>query len=233
MQALQNRGCRAAGLPCDVADATQVKALADLALSRFGRLDVWVNNAGLSAPYGPTLSVAPERFMQVIHTNIVGVYNGSFVAMQHFVGQGQGKLINIFGRGDKGPQPFQNAYASSKYWVSSFTRALAKEYKDSGAEVIGYNPGLVITDLLTEVEAAPGYEKQLQQLPRVVGWWGNPPAVPARKLVWLASAATDGRTGLIVNELTAVKIVAGLARAGVRSLLRQPAPNFPMTIRTA
>ena len=138
-----------------MADATQVKALADLALSRFGRLDGWVNNAGLSAPYGPTLSVPPERFLQVIQTNIVGVYNGSFVAMQHFVGQGQGKLINIFGRGDTGPQPFQNAYASSKYWVSSFTRALAKEYKDSGVEVIGYNPGLVITDLLTDVEARP------------------------------------------------------------------------------
>ena len=109
--------------------------------------------------------VPPERFLQVIQTNIVGVYNGSFVAMQHFVGQGQGKLINIFGHGDTGPQPFQNAYASSKYWVSSFTRALAKRVQGlRRREVIGYNPGLVITDLLTDVEAAPGYEQQLQQL---------------------------------------------------------------------
>lgn len=55
---LQQNGAQAAGLACDVGDLSQVEALAELAIRTFGRIDIWVNNAGISAPYGPT---APAR----------------------------------------------------------------------------------------------------------------------------------------------------------------------------
>ena len=132
---LRAGGVRASGLACDVSDLAQVQALAEHAIMTFGALDVWVNNAGLSAPYGPTIHVFPERFTQVTQTNVLGTYHGSLVAMRHFLEGGGGKLINILGRGERGPQPMQNAYASSKAWIKSFTLALAEEYKDSGVGV--------------------------------------------------------------------------------------------------
>jgi glucose 1-dehydrogenase len=215
-------GHQADGLPCDVGDLDQVRALAERARGIFGGLDIWVNNAGVSGVYGPTLRTPRERFGQVVQTNIYGTYHGSTVALEHFLAQGRGKLINLVGRGDKGPVPFQSAYASSKAWVRSFTLALAGEYRTSGVGIFAFNPGLVITDLLTEVDVATGYERSLRPLDTVISLWGEPPAVPARKAVWLASRATDGKTGLAVSVLTPGRLAYGVLRAGYRRLARRP-----------
>ncbi len=200
---LQGNGVQAAGLACDVSDIQQVEALVEFAVGSFGRVDIWVNNAGLSAPYGPTAHIPSGDFMNVIHTNITGTYNGSVVAMRYFVPQKSGKLINLLGRGDNGSIPLQNAYSSSKVWVRNFTKTLAKEYKNSGVDVFGFNPGLVRTEMLSHVHALNGYEDRMNPLRFVALLWGNEADVPAQKALWLASSATDGKNGLQVTMLTA------------------------------
>jgi len=135
VELIQRQGGQAAGMAVDVAQYAQVQSLLRLALSQFGRLDIWVNNAGTAGPYGPTLDLCTRAFSEVVQTNILGVYHGSRAAMLHFVAQGSGKLINLLGHGYKGPVPWQNAYSASKAWVRSFTKALAEEYKDSGVGV--------------------------------------------------------------------------------------------------
>jgi NAD(P)-dependent dehydrogenase (short-subunit alcohol dehydrogenase family) len=225
---LRAAGHRAEGTICDVGDINQVRALADVARAAFGGIDIWVNNAGVAGVYGPTLAIPRERFRQVVQTNILGTYHGSTVALEHFCAQGRGKLINLIGRGDRQPVPFQNAYGPSKAWVRSFTLALAAEYRASGVGIFAFNPGLVITDLLTEVDIAPGYETQLRPLDTVIRLWGEPPAGPARKALWLASKATDGRTGLVVTVLTRRRLVAGVLRAGLRILFRRPSLAPPV-----
>jgi NAD(P)-dependent dehydrogenase (short-subunit alcohol dehydrogenase family) len=219
-------------MSCDVSELAQVQDLASHARATFGRLDVWVNNAGVSGAFGPTLRLPPGRFMSVIRTNIVGVYNGSYTAMQHFTQQRNGKLINLLGRGDRKPVPLQNAYASSKSWVRSFTLALAKEYRDSGVGVYAFNPGLVLTELLTDVDVVQGYEERVKGLETVMRLWANPPEVAAHKALWLASPATDGRTALVVDVLTPARIAGGILREGLRRLRRQPTPRYPVNIRT-
>lgn len=145
MQAVEQltaQGFDAIGVVCDTSNLHNVESLASKAVSTFGRLDIWVNNAGVSGPYGTTISVSPERFKRVVDTNILGTYYGSYAAMGIFLAHGSGKLINLLGRGADGPVPFQTAYASSKAWVKSFTKSLAKEYVKSGVEVMAFNPGL-------------------------------------------------------------------------------------------
>ncbi|MBI3161182.1 MAG: SDR family oxidoreductase [Chloroflexi bacterium] len=202
VEALRQSGYQAAGLACDVADMEQVETLAQIAFRSFGRLDIWVNNAGLSAPYGPTAHIPNSDFLNVINTNIVGTYNGSIAAMRYFIRQHSGKLINLLGRGDTGAIALQNAYSSSKVWIRNFTKALAKEYKDSGVDVFGFNPGLVKTDMLSNVHAVEGYEKKMNPLRYVAMLWGNDADVPAQKALWLASPASDGRNGLMTTVLT-------------------------------
>ena len=62
--------------------------------------------------------------------------------------------------------------------------------------VYAFNPGLVLTDMLSNLEAIDGYETKMNPLRFVTRLWANPPEVPAQKAVWIASAATDGKTGL-------------------------------------
>lgn len=232
VQSIHVKGHRATGLPCDVGDLAQVEALAAHAVATFGRLDIWVNNAGLSAPFGPTAHLPSSEFQATINTNIIGVYNGSVTAIRHFVPQRSGKLINLLGRGDNQPVPFQNAYASSKTWVRSFTAALAKEYADSGIGIYAFNPGLVTTEMLSQVAAVQGYEAKLAPLKNVVSILGNPPEVPAERAMWIASSATDGRTGLNVQVITPTFLLSRGVRAAWRWLTRTQEPAMPLNVET-
>jgi glucose 1-dehydrogenase len=229
---LRENGAQAEGLACDVSNLRQVETLAAFAVQKFGRLDIWVNNAGLSAAYGPTAHIPSENFQSVIDTNITGTYNGSVTAMRYFVKQKSGKLINLLGRGDKGAVPLQNAYSSSKVWVRNFTMALAKEYENSGVDVFGFNPGLVRTDMLSNIEAVSGYEKRLNPLRYVTMLWGNDADVPAEKAVWLASSATDGKNGLQVSVLTTYFKISRLFKQAFRWLAQKPSELKDLNITT-
>jgi glucose 1-dehydrogenase len=223
---LKTTGGKVSGLACDVASYDQVQALADHARSVFGGLDIWVNNAAVAGPYGPTLATDPAAFVRVIETNLVGVYNGSRAAMLHFMAQGHGKLINVLGRGWNGPVPMQNAYASSKAWVNSFTLALAKETKDSGVGVFLLAPTMMTTEFLTEVEVIAGYEHKLKVMDTIIRMWARPPEEAAEKAVWLASAASDRQTGRRVNLGGMGLLLGGALKEGFRRLRGQLPPHL-------
>jgi glucose 1-dehydrogenase len=230
VDALRAAGGKAEGMACDVARPEQVEALAGMALQTYGRLDVWVNNAGVAGPFGPTMATDPAAFVRVIETNILGVYNGSHTAMLHFLAQGHGKLINVLGRGYNQPVPFQNAYASSKAWINSFTLALARETRESGVGVFALAPGMLVTDLLTDVEVISGYEEKLKVMGTIIRMWARPPESSAEKAVWLASPATDGKTGQVAKMMTFGSMLGGALREGLRRLTRH-APPPPVSLR--
>lgn len=229
---LTAKGYQANGLACDVTDMVQVEALVDYVVRENGRFHIWVNNAGLPSPYGPTLAIPSDWFVQVMESHIMGMYNGSRVAMRHFLAHDAGKLINVVGRGENGPVPMQNAYASSKAWLRSFTVALAKEYADTNVGVFCFSPGLVDTDMLRQVDVVPGYENTVQALKVLIPMWGNPPQVPAKKAVWLASAATDGKTGKIVRVFGPWRMLTGLLREGWQRVTRTKGDPIELTVTT-
>lgn len=223
-------GAQATGMACDVADLSQVEALAQHAIRSFGRIDIWVNNAGISAPYGPTVHIPSQDFKNVMDTNILGVYNGSVVAMRAFLPQKSGKLINLLGRGDTGSIKLQNAYSSSKVWVRNFTKVLAAEYKDSGVDVFGFNPGLVRTEMLSQVHAIKGFETQMNPIRFIAALWGNEADVPAEKALWLASSASDGKTGRMLSVLTTGFMLRRVLGMGLRKLMRSPIDLMDLNI---
>ena len=172
----------------------------------------------------PRCRCHPTTFVQVVNTNILGTYYGSYAALRRFLAQGSGKLINLLGRGWQGkPVPWQNAYSSSKAWVHSFTLALAEETKQGGAAGIGifaFSPGMVLTDMLTDVDVIEGSEEKLSRFPTIVRMWGKPAEVPAAKAVWIASSATDGKTGELYDILTRSRAAAWRRRRGRAQALR-------------
>jgi glucose 1-dehydrogenase len=229
---LRSEGCNAETFVCDVSDPAQLDALAHFAIQTYGHFDVWVNNAGAAGPYGATFDLAPEQFLGVLRTNMFGVYHGSRLAMRHFLPRQSGKLINILGAGSRKPVPNQNAYGSTKAWIRVFTLALAKEYEHSGVGVHLLQPGLMDTDLLTDLVTFPNQEKRIRNImPLLVRAGGKKPELAARKALWLASAATDGKTGLEIRVGSTLSVLVGFLRQGLRLLLHLPVRPVEMNVQ--
>ncbi|MGD8604067.1 MAG: SDR family oxidoreductase [Anaerolineales bacterium] len=230
LESLRADRLTAHGMACDVANLDEVKALARVALQQHGRIDVWFNNAGISGPYGPTLDLRAQDFESVLNTNIFGTYHGSLIALRQFVSQGSGKLINIIGAGAKRPIAFQNAYASSKSWIRNFTLALAKEVEGRGVEAMVYQPGLMDTDLIRKVDVIEGYAQRLDPFKTVIQLLGKHPRVAAKKAVWLASSATDGKNGLETRAGGMLTMLGSVLRFLGRRLTGQEQPEVELDI---
>jgi NAD(P)-dependent dehydrogenase (short-subunit alcohol dehydrogenase family) len=141
---------RVFGQPCDVADFPQVQVLWDATATRFGRIDIWINNAGISHAQMDFWEHTPERIRAVVETNVVGAMYGARVALRAMVDQGFGSLYNMEGLGSGGARVSGLAlYASTKASLRFLTDAWAEEVEDTPVLVGALQPGMVITDLVT------------------------------------------------------------------------------------
>ena len=148
---------RAAGLATDVTDPEQVQALWDHAVQAFGRVDVWINNAGVAHTTAHIVDIPPTDVRAMVETNMYGTIFGSQVAVRGMIAQGGGKLFNVLGGGSDGRiRENMGVYSATKRGLDLFTRALVKETKDSPVLVGQIRPGVLITDgWLREAKRAP------------------------------------------------------------------------------
>lgn len=161
----------AGGQPCDVSRVEQVQSLWDLAQSRFGTVDIWINNAGVARTTRPILEVPQDDMEAMLSTNMLGTINGCRVAAQGMRAQGHGKLFNMLGGGSDGEYfPGFGIYGSTKRGLEYFTRALVKELADTTIVVGGIRPGLVITEaVLREARAdREAFEKSRTMVNKLV-----------------------------------------------------------------
>jgi short-subunit dehydrogenase len=124
-QQLRQRGAEALAVPTDVGKKDEVHALAQAALKRFGRIDTWINNAGISI-FGRAEEVTEEDNHRLFQTNFWGVVNGSLEAVKHLKKDG-GALINLGSELSDVAVPLQGMYAASKHAVKGYTDALRME----------------------------------------------------------------------------------------------------------
>lgn len=125
-------GADAIPVECDVSDQSDVEGLARKAIRHFGRIDVWVNDAGVST-IGRFDEVPMRENEQVIHTNLLGVMYGSHAAIRHFRETSRrGVLINIASVLGKSPAPYQAAYVASKHAIVGLSGAIRQELWANG-----------------------------------------------------------------------------------------------------
>ncbi|UBU17648.1 SDR family oxidoreductase [Nonomuraea gerenzanensis] len=143
---------QASDVPARVADVTDrdgLQALWDGAVEAYGRVDVWINNAGVSHAREPAWRLPAGQARHVVDVNLVGVLNGCAVAVAGMAAQGGGHVWNMEGLGTDGRLvPGLGVYGATKRAVGYLTGALAKEVPD-GVGVGLLSPGMVVTDLLT------------------------------------------------------------------------------------
>ena len=124
-------GGRALVVPTDVSNPAEVNRLAAAAVSRFGRIDVWMNIAGAGA-VGRFWEIPLEDQSRVIDVNVKGVMNGSQAALRQFIRQGGGTLVNMGSVESEVPIAYHATYAASKAAVLSLGRALNEELRHAG-----------------------------------------------------------------------------------------------------
>ncbi|MGB1287380.1 MAG: SDR family NAD(P)-dependent oxidoreductase [Aggregatilineales bacterium] len=137
------------GQPCDVSQYEDVQALWDTAIAQFNQVDIWINNAGVDTKR-ETLDVLDLAAIDTtLDVNLRGVFYGSRVALQGMMTQGHGMIYNMEGLGSEGRMSKGALiYGTTKYGMTYFTKALAKEMQDTPVKILLLSPGMVVTDLL-------------------------------------------------------------------------------------
>lgn len=141
-----------AGQACDVSDYAQVAALWNAALQRFGRVDIWINNAGVSNILTPFWELDPALMENLVKTNLLGTLYGSQVALRGMLAQGSGALYNMEGFGSRGKrtQPGLTLYGTTKAAIAFLDASLVKELKGKPILFGSLSPGMVLTDMLLD-----------------------------------------------------------------------------------
>jgi NAD(P)-dependent dehydrogenase (short-subunit alcohol dehydrogenase family) len=130
---IQEHGARAVHFVADVADQAAMQRVARDVVVQFGRIDTWINNAGVTV-YGLIEEVPTEDVRRLFETNYWGVVNGSLAALPH-LRSGGGALINLGSVLSDTGYPLQGHYTASKHAVKGFTDSLRLEVEKSGAPV--------------------------------------------------------------------------------------------------
>ena len=131
----ESLGGKAVAIPTDVRKQEEVELLAQDTIREFGRIDVWINNAGAGA-VGHFEEVPIADHVAVIETTLMGTVFGSYYAMRRFREQGQGTLINIASVIGKVPSPYFGSYAAAKHGVVGLSAVLRQELAQDKIETI-------------------------------------------------------------------------------------------------
>ena len=196
-ETIRSDGGRAIAVTTDVTEDESVEALARAAVDEFGKLDVWVNNAGGSAIQAPLTRLARDEWDATLKLNLTAVWSGTVIAARHM--QEGGRILNISSRAAVGPIPGSGHYAAAKAGVNSLTATFAVELGPK-IRANAIMPGAVPTEIMMKAlrlgeDDLPGLAKSLR-LP--AGRLGTPEDLGAAAL-YLVSPASAWVTGEVIS----------------------------------
>ena len=192
---------KVSGISPNLSDLEDVRNAFRSVVEAYGRIDVLVNNAGVSERTAFT-DYTEETFDKVMDLNVKGVFNASRAVVDHMVEQGGGVILSTSSMVSKYGQPSGLAYPTSKFAVNGMTLSLARELGPKGIRVNAVAPGIIETDMMKAVPKEV-IEPMVAQVP--LRRLGQPEDI-ANAYVFLASDEASYITGVVLS-------VDGLARS--------------------
>lgn len=205
-----------AGLVVDVSDPAQVQALWDKAISRFGKVDIWINNAGLAITHKWTRNLSLDELRAMTDSNLFGGIHGTRIALAGMEQQGSGWIYTILGGGSDGRQRDRmGGYGMTKLALSYYTDAMIREVKDGPVRIGTILPGILLSDgfareaRLLDPAAWPKLRRQLDMLADrvedVTPWLVDQileGGEHGRKIRWLTNGKITGRmlAGMLLGK---------------------------------
>lgn len=188
----------------DVSDDRQIGRMFSDALTKFGRVEIVVCNAGLFGPIGPFESADLSDWVYAIRVNLLGTAYLSRLAIRHFKEAAYGKLLFLSGGGATKGMPFFSAYAASKAAVVRLGETLADEVRASNIDVNCVAPGALNTRLLAQILEAGAQNAGRDQYASALKQQETGGASierAAEMCVFLASSESDGITGRLISAV--------------------------------
>jgi 3-oxoacyl-[acyl-carrier protein] reductase len=182
------------GLACDVTSEEQVRAVVSDTLSEFGRLDVFVNNAGVTRD-ASLKKMTVDQFDTVITVHLRGTWLGVREASAAMREAKSGSIINISSLSGKSGNPGQTNYSAAKAGIIGLTKAAAKELAHHNVRVNAVQPGLIRTPMTAAMPPEVFAEREAAVPMKRAG----EPAEVAGAVVFLASDLASYITGTVIE----------------------------------
>jgi NAD(P)-dependent dehydrogenase (short-subunit alcohol dehydrogenase family) len=179
----------------DVTQPPSTRAMVDAVMARFGRIDVLVNNAGVTGPSAPLTEYPDADWRRVLSVDLDGTFNCCKAVLTHMRARGSGRIVNIASIAGKEGNPNMCAYSAAKAGVIGLTKSLGKELATSGVLVNCVTPAVVETELLREL-TPEAIQYMVQRIP--MGRMGQVSEI-ATLVAWLASEACTFSTGAVFD----------------------------------
>lgn len=178
----------------DVSNPKEILTMIEFAKERYGKIDVLVNNAGISSN-GLLQDLSNEEWQRIFDVNVTGTFNCTKAVLPQMLERHFGKIINISSIWGITGASCEVAYSASKAAIIGFTKALAKEVGPSGIRVNAVAPGIVMTDMVSNFTMEE-FEDIQNQIP--LGEIGSTEDI-ANTVYFLASDESNYITGQVIS----------------------------------
>ena len=199
-QEIRASGGQAVYHHADVSSASDMEALVEFAVERFGRIDVLVNNAAIAIP-GTVTEITEEKWNRVLDINLTSVWRGMHYTIPYMMRQGGGSIVNMSSAQGLIGFTGWSAYAAAKGAINALTRQAAVDYSKYNIRINAVAPGTINTAMNVRIfaEAEDGEAlKRYWTSRHVAGRFGEPEEV-AGLIVFLASDAASFITGEVIR----------------------------------
>jgi NAD(P)-dependent dehydrogenase (short-subunit alcohol dehydrogenase family) len=177
----------------EVSKGSEVEALVQKAVEKFGRLDIAFNNAGIEGAWAPIVRQSEEDFDRIIAINLKGVWLCLKYEIRQMLKQGGGAIVNMASVTGLAGASGAAAYSASKHGVIGLTKTAALENAKSGIRVNAVCPGFIETPMADRIFRAPGVRKFVVGC-HPVGRLGTPTEI-AEGVLWMCSDRASFMTG--------------------------------------
>lgn len=159
---LKSYGVNAIYEKFDVANHQEVQSAIKRIINAFGTVDILVNNAGIAA-FGTFLEMSPEKWNDIMQTNVMGMYYVTREVLPFLIEKNQGDIINVSSTAGLTGNAGTSAYSASKFAVIGLSEALMKEVRKNNIRVCTLTPSTIASDMSLELGITDGnVEKVLQ-----------------------------------------------------------------------
>lgn len=181
-----------------------MSTLWDTAVKKFGKVDVWINNAGIDNSILPYWELDSSEIGPVVNTNLTGMMYGSHAALKGMIAQGYGQIYNVDGYGSNDMMRIGfTVYGSTKRALRYFTESLTREADDLPVQIGRISPGMVLTDFMIDgLRKLPA--EQLEAIKAIYNIMADSVETVTPFLV--EGVLTNNETGAEITWLTEEKI---------------------------